>query len=104
MTGLDVKEPESECEDPNCPFHGSLSVRGKILEGEVVSTKMDKTVVVENEYYKFVPKFERYEVRNSKIPAHHPGCIDVDVGDRVKIAETRPLSKTKRYVVVEGGG
>ena len=39
--------------------------------------------------------------RNSKIQAHKPDCIDVKVGDSVKIAECRQLSKTKHFVLVE---
>ncbi len=48
--GLNVQEPEEACSDDNCPFHGSLAVRGQTIEGTVASTDMDKTVVVEREY------------------------------------------------------
>ena len=99
--GLNVTEPEGACSDENCPFHGELSVRGQILEGEVASTDMDKTIVVEREYDVFVPKYDRYMKRRSRVPAHAPECFDIDVGDTVSIAETRPLSKTKSHVVVE---
>jgi small subunit ribosomal protein S17 len=99
--GLNVPDPEGTCSHEDCPFHGSLSVRGQSLEGEVASTAMEKTVVVEREYDVFVPKYDRYMKRRSRIPAHHPDCVDVQVGDTVRIAETRPLSKTKSHVVVE---
>jgi small subunit ribosomal protein S17 len=99
--GLGVTPPKRECDDPNCPFHGSLRVRGTILEGVVVSDRMDKTVIVEREYYKYDQKYERWERRRSRIPAHNPPCIDAREGDRVKIAECRPLSKTKSFVVIE---
>ena len=99
--GLDVKVPEKECDDINCPFHGALPVRGQILEGEVVSDKAPKTVVVLRSYLKKIAKYERYEKRQSKIHAHNPPCINAKVGDIVKIAECRPLSKTKSFVVVE---
>ena len=99
--GIDVKMPEEECEDRNCPFHGRLPVRGQIIEGEVVSAKAQKTVVVSRSYMKKIRKYERYEKRRSKIHAHNPPCIDAKVGDVVKIAECRPLSKTKSFVVVE---
>ncbi|NPB02017.1 MAG: 30S ribosomal protein S17 [Methanopyri archaeon] len=99
--GMGFKPPRKECDDPNCPFHGNLSVRGMVLEGVVVSDKMDKTVIVEREYYQYIPKYERWERRRSRIPAHNPPCIDAKEGDRVKIAECRPLSKTKSFVVVE---
>jgi small subunit ribosomal protein S17 len=99
--GLNVPEPEEACADQNCPFHGSLAVRGGTLEGEVASTDMTKTVIVEREYDVFVPKYDRYMKRRSRVPAHAPPCLGLEVGDTVRIAETRPLSKTKAHVVVE---
>ncbi len=99
--GINVRKPEKECEDVDCPFHGTLPVRGQILEGEVVSDKAPKTVVVQRIYLKKIPKYERYEKRRSKIHAHNPPCINAKVGDVVKIAECRPLSKTKSFVVIE---
>lgn len=99
--GLDVKAPDKDCNDPNCPFHGSLPVRGQVFDCKVVSDKMESTVVVLREFEKRDAKFERFEKRRSKIHAHNPPCIDAKAGDSVKIAECRPLSKTKAYVVVE---
>ncbi len=99
--GIDVWLPEKECEDENCPFHGKLPVRGQIIEGVVVSDKAPKTVVVLRSYLKKIRKYERYEKRRSKIHAHNPPCMDAKVGDVVKVAECRPLSKTKSFVVVE---
>ncbi len=71
------------------------------MEGVVVSAKMEKTVVVRRDYLKYVPKFKRYERRHGHIPAHNPPCITVKEGNRVKIAECRPISKTVSFVVVE---
>jgi len=99
--GYDVKPPEKKCKDENCPFHGKLSVRGNILEGIVVSDKMSRSVVVERNYLHFVPKYERYERKRKRIAVHNPECIDAKKGDKVKIAECRPLSKTKHFVVIE---
>ncbi|KAF5086746.1 Ribosomal protein S17 [anaerobic digester metagenome] len=104
MVGIDVKEPKTKCDDPNCPFHGTLPVRGQIFEGIVTSDKAERTITVERSFYKFIRKYERYEKRKSKITAHKPDCIEVKVGDAVKIAECRPLSKTKHFVVVEVKG
>ena len=102
--GLNVPEPQEACSDQHCPFHGSLSVRGQVLEGTVASTDMDKTVVVEREYDVRVPKYDRYMKRRSRIPAHAPPCRGLEPGDTVRIAETRPLSKTKSHVVIERVG
>ena len=74
------------------------------MEGVVISAKMDKTVVVRRDYLKYVPKFKRYERRHSHIPAHNPPCINIEEGNRVKIAECRPISKTVSFVVVEKVG
>lgn len=99
--GLEVSGPSGACNDPLCPFHGRLSVRGQVLSGIVVSDKMSGTVVVMREFEKKVGKYERYEKRRSKIHVHNPPCLAAKAGERVKIAECRPISKTKSFVVVE---
>jgi small subunit ribosomal protein S17 len=99
--GLGAKAPKKSCDDRNCPFHGGLSVRRKFLDGKVVSTKMTKTVTVERDYLQYVRKYTRYEKRRSRIMAHSPPCLEVHEGDRVKVAECRPISKEVAFVVVE---
>ena len=98
---LTFKKPKKSCDDRDCPFHGALAVRGRVLDGVVVTAKMDKTVIVEREYLQFSTKFLRYERRRSHIPSHNPPCIDAKEGERVRVAECRPLSKTVSFVVVE---
>lgn len=99
--GVDVQAPKQECQDPHCPFHGGFSVRGQLIEGQVVSLKMEQSARVQREYTWYVPKYERFEKRTSSYNVHAPPCIDMQVGDRVKIMECRPISKTKSFVVVE---
>ena len=99
--GLDVQQPAKECTDPKCPFHGVLPVRGQVLNGVVVSDKMNSTVVVQRAFVKKNFKYERYEKRKTKVHAHNPPCLSAKVGDNVTIAECRPISKTKSYVVIE---
>ena len=99
--GIDVKPPASECADVNCPFHGSLSVRGQIINGEVVTVKMNGTIVVERGYLKYQQKYERYEKRTNRYSVHAPACLELKVGDQVTIMECRPLSKTVAFVAVE---
>jgi len=99
--GVSVDAPSKVCTDPNCPFHGSIPVRGRILEGVVMNTDMKGTVVIKRDYYHYVPKYLRYERRHSRILAHNPPCIDVNPGDKVKIMETRPLSKAVSFVLIE---
>ena len=99
--GINVNPPKAECNDPNCPYHGTLPVRGQIIDGKVVSVRMDKTAVVEKHYLKYQEKYERYEKRTGRYMEHAPSCFELKVGDEVKIMECRPLSKTVSFVVVE---
>ena len=99
--GVDVQGPKTDCSDPYCPFHGGFSVRGQLIEGQVVSTKMERSARVQREYLRYVPKYERYEKRTRSYNVHAPPCLNVQVGDRVKIMECRPLSKTISFVVIE---
>jgi len=98
--GLDVRAPKARCDDRHCPFHGRLPLRGQILEGTVVSTAMQRTAVVERVLLHYVPKYERYEKRRRRYLAHAPPCLGVPVGHRVRIAETRPLSKLVAFCIV----
>lgn len=68
--------------------------------GQVVSDKMDKTVVVAVETRVQHPKYKKIMVRTRRYKAHDEenAC---KVGDRVKITETRPLSRTKRWAVAD---
>lgn len=75
--------------------------RGRIFTGTVTSTKAQKTATVEWERRKLITKYERYERRKSKIKAHVPDAIQIQTGDLVKIQECRPISKTKRFIVIE---
>ncbi len=72
-----------------------------MFEGRVVRDKMERSVIVNIDYLKYYPKYERYARMRSRIPAHNPPCIGAKTGDRVKIMECRPISKTKAFVVVE---
>lgn len=68
--------------------------------GRVVSDKMEKTVVVAVDYLKPHPLYRKIIRRTSKFHAHDEqnSC---QIGDTVRIGETRPLSRTKRWEVVE---
>ncbi len=91
----------AECTDKKCPVHGEISVRGNVFTGTVISAKPSKTVIVERPMVKFVPKYERYTKSKSRITAHNPECINAKEDDVVKVGETRKLSKTKSFVVIE---
>ena len=61
--GIDVATPTGEWDgNQNCPFYGSLRVRGQIIEGKIVSAEgMDSSVVLERETTRYMKKYERYE-------------------------------------------
>ena len=71
----------------------------KILEGVVTSTKMAKTATVLVERFKVHPLYKKRIKVKKKYHAHDE--IGVKVGDRVKIQECRPISKTKRFKIIE---
>ena len=90
-----------ECNDPKCPVHGHLKVRGRSFTGKVMSAKMQRSLTIEIERKFLIKKYNRYEKRYTKIAAHNPPCIDAHEGDIVTIRECKPLSKTKSFVVVK---
>ena len=73
--------------------------RRRHLVGTVVSDKMDKTVVVRVDRRVPHPLYGKHIIKSKKYHAHDPNN-ECRVGDRVEIRETRPLSRTKRWVVV----
>jgi small subunit ribosomal protein S17 len=72
----------------------------KVREGVVVSTKMDKTVVVAVVERVRHPRYAKFVQRTKKLYVHDE-ANDARAGDRVRVQETRPLSKLKRWRVVE---
>ena len=72
----------------------------KVREGIVVSQKMDKTAVVAVVERVRHPKYNKFVLQTKKLYAHDE-TNDVNVGDRVRVTETRPLSKLKRWRVAE---
>ena len=104
--GLGVKTPEAAIKgkyiDKKCPFTSSVSIRGSILKGLVISTKMERTIIVRRDYLRYVKKYRRselcfhsefliasYEKRHCNIPAHCSPCFDVKEGDIVTIGQCR---------------
>jgi small subunit ribosomal protein S17 len=74
--------------------------RRKARTGVVVSDKMDKTVLIAMDRKFRHPRYGKIVRRSSKLAAHDENN-DAHVGDTVRVMETRPLSKTKRWRVVE---
>ena len=74
--------------------------RRQIKQGQVVSDKMDKTIVVAVTYLKRHPIYHKTMRRTSRFKAHDE-TNEAREGDVVRIEETRPLSKTKRWRLLE---
>lgn len=72
----------------------------KVREGVVVSNKMEKTAVVAVVERVRHPKYGKFMLRTKKLYAHDE-TNDVNIGDKVRVMETRPLSKSKRWRVIE---
>ena len=77
-----------------------MESRKQILTGKVVSTAGDKTITVLVETYKNAKKYNK-RVKYSKKYAAHDEKNEAGIGDTVRIVETRPLSKTKHFRLVE---
>jgi small subunit ribosomal protein S17 len=73
--------------------------RRKVRQGMVVSNKMDKTVVVSIERRVQHPLYGKVVLRTKKFKAHD--LLGCDIGDRVEIMETKPISKDKRWRVTQ---
>ena len=94
--------------DKKCPFTGDVSIRGRILTGRVVSTKMTRTLIIRRDYLHYIPKYstshysdhecsysnskllvpvDRYEKRHKNLAAHVSPAFRVEVGDVVTVGE-----------------
>ncbi|KAM5355412.1 hypothetical protein ACJ41O_002058 [Fusarium nematophilum] len=102
--GLGFRTPKTAIEgsyiDKKCPFTGLVSIRGRILTGTVVSTKMHRTIIIRREYLHYIPKYSRYEKRHKNVAAHVSPAFRVEEGDQVTVGQCRPLSKTVRFNVL----
>ncbi|TSC86200.1 MAG: small subunit ribosomal protein S17 [Parcubacteria group bacterium Gr01-1014_8] len=74
--------------------------KGKVLVGIVVKSAMKDTVTVSVERYVKHPTYKKYILRSKKYLVHNPGNT-VQVGDKVSIRETKPISKHKHFVLNE---
>ncbi|AHC50994.1 30S ribosomal protein S17 [Sulfolobus acidocaldarius SUSAZ] len=95
-----VSAPSKTCDDEYCPYHGSLKVRGIVLEGKLIRARANRTGTVEREYIFYDSKYKRYERRRSRIHVHIPSCLEVKEGDSVIIGESRPIAKSISFVIL----
>lgn len=98
---LGITTPPGNCADKKCPFHGEINVKPEFLRGKVIRKDINRSATIEWNRPYYVPKYERYEIRRSRIRTHNPGCINAGIGHEVLVAKTRPLSKTKNHVILQ---
>ncbi|MBS1519109.1 MAG: 30S ribosomal protein S17 [Bacteroidetes bacterium] len=95
------KEAEAKLTENSAPVKKtSHSGMRKTRVCKVLSNKMDKTIIVSDERRIKHPIYKKFYKKTTKFAAHDPKNL-CDIGDMVKIMETRPLSKTKRWRLVE---
>merc|ERR1719188_348723 len=106
--GLGFKTPKTAINaqyvDKKCPFTGDISIRGRILKGVVLSTKMKRTITVRRDYLHYVKKYKRFEKRHKNVSAHISPAFRVKEGDVVTIGECRALAKGGIPGGTTGGG
>merc|ERR1712228_598596 len=93
--GLGFKTPKLAKEgvyvDKKCPFTGNVSIRGRILKGMVISTKMTRTVVIRRDYLNWCGKYRRFEKRHKNMSVHVSPCFEnVKEGDIVTVGRHWP--------------
>ena len=77
-----------------------VGTRGRIFQG-IITKKFPKRVVIELERVVYVPKYESYYKKKTRLHARLPENIEVNIGDLIKIQECRPLSKIIHFIVIE---
>ena len=102
IRGKELEVASATCNDIKCHIHGSLKARGKTFEGIVIK-KFPKRLVIEFERMIYSRKYERYFRSKTKLHARLPDCMEkqIQIGDLIKIQETRPLSKIIHFVVIK---
>lgn len=77
-----------------------VGTRGRVFQG-YVTKKFEKRVVIEFDRTIYIPKYERFAKNKTRLHAHVPEGMKIEVGDYVKARECRPLSKIIHFVVID---
>jgi len=103
--GLSIPTPkeakESRYVDKKCPFTGNVSIRGKILKGMCISTKMKNTIIIRRNYLHYIKKYNRFEKRHKNVAVHCSPAFEPKDGDIITAGQCRPLAKTVRFNCVK---
>ncbi len=96
-----IKKPTVKKEVSKAKSVPEFVTRGRTFTGKVISSKMAKTAKIQWDRRSYLYKYERYQKKKSSVMAHVPEGINIAIGDTVRIAECRPISKTKNFIIVE---
>jgi len=98
---LGFKTPKEAIEgtyiDNKDPFTSNITIRGKIIKGIVISTKMNRTIIIRRDYMQYDKKYNRYAKRHQNVPVHISPAFSVKEGDIVIAGQCKPISKTVRF-------
>eukprot|EP00439_Symbiodinium_sp_Y106_P062916 s1257_g9.t1 len=98
--GLGFATPK-EAKEGNFVDKKNVSIRGAVLKGMVISTKMKRTIVIRRNYLHYIKKFNRFEKRHSNLAVHCSPAFEPKEGDIVTAGQCRPLAKTVRFNVLK---
>ena len=105
--GLGFRTPKEASEgkyvDKKCPFTSKTSIRGKVIRGIVVSTKMKNSIAIRRDYLHYIKKYNRFEKRHKMVTVHASPAFIIKAGDIVTCGQCRPISKTIRFNVLQVG-
>lgn len=99
--GLGLEMPKEECTDMKCPFHGNINVKPETFIGKVIRMDTSRSATIEWVSTVYFKKYERSAQKRNRLRVHNPPCLKIEVGDEIMAARTRPLSKTKNFVIVK---
>src|SRR3989344_8859000 len=98
---LGWKAPTETCTDIKCPFHGQINVKNELFKGKIIKKDINHSATIEWMRPYYIYKYERYEIRKTRLRVHNPPCINAEKGEIVTFVECRPLSKTKKFVIIK---
>ena len=101
VLGIKVSSKKPETYDKNWPFHGEMAVKKETFVGTVIKKDTHGSATIEWSRTMSVPKYERSEIRTSKMRVHNPVCINAEIGQKVLVAKTRPISKSKHHTILK---
>ena len=100
ILGIAAPEQPGSRFDKNDPYYGSINVKQETIVGTVIRKDAHGSATIEWERMVDVPKYERKDKRRSRIRVHNPASVNAQIGDKVLVAKTRPISKSKHHVIL----